>query len=439
MTEETKELKGPEISRKLFGGVLTYDGAGYYPGLELLNMVFGTNDEILPGKEKKEVKIIRSSHDFARRLVWDDNFHEHPMRKQVFVDEGKAEVALKHLLECLQLEIPSSTLKPKWTRAHFFPYTKSLIHWDARSRDSRKPNNINIERQYLRGGGALAFKVLRFDDNQERLNGIRIGFEALYGKEVTALDRLTTVLSEHGFKEKEGDAGVDRIEFKSVSVNDDLEETYRNGVSRILGHTDLPSVSRIRTLINWTGFWLILVEMQRAAKSIARPLPYILCDCCDGNHPQLRRGAQRCLKQILGLIENAVKHYVDSQSKQVKKADQRKIRGFFLATASTVKLLNAWKGRKHFTLGLDILETLVLAGCEKGGEIPFDRFLSEWLYEKCRIVVGRSAAEQSNLFTSLDSSIFEDNENELSNQMSAAGLVTQYSDATRMVSAGGLK
>jgi hypothetical protein len=64
--------------------------------------------------------------------------------------------------------------------------------------------------------------------------------------------------------------------------------------------------------------------------------------------------------------------------------------------------------------------------------------LSEWLYEKCRIVIGRSAAEKSNLLTSLDSSIFEDNENELSNQMSAAGLLTQYSDATRMVSAGGL-
>ena len=190
--------------------------------------------------------------------------------------------------------------------------------------------------------------------------------------------------------------------------------------------------------MNWTGFWLILVEMERAAKSLDRPTPYILCDCCDGNHPQLRRGAQRCLKQILGLIENAVEKYVTTQSKEVKKNDQLKIRGFFWATASTVKLLNAWKGRKHFTLGLDILETLVLAGCDKGKEIPFDRFLSEWLYARCRIVIGRSAAEKSNLLTSLDSSIFEDNENELSNQMSAAGLLTQYSDATRMVSAGGL-
>lgn len=434
----TEELKGPEISRQLFGGVLTYDGAGYYPGLELLNMVYGLKDEILPGKDKKEIKINLSSHDFARRLVWDSNFAVHPVRKQVFVDNGEAEEALKHLLECLQLEIPGSTLTPKWTRAHFFPYTKSLIHWDARSRDIRTPNKINIERQYLRGGGALAYKVLRLDPNQVRLNDIRVGFSLLYGKEVTALDRLTSVLSEHGFKVKQEERSTDRIEFESFSKNDELEETYRDGVRRILGHTDLPSVSRIRTLMNWTGFWLILVEMERAAKSLDRPTPYILCDCCDGNHPQLRRGAQRCLKQILGLIENAVEKYVATQSKEVKKNDQLKIRGFFWATASTIKLLNAWKGRKHFTLGLDILETLVLAGCDKGKEIPFDRFLSEWLYEKCRIVIGRSAAEKSNLLTSLDSSIFEDNENELSNQMSAAGLLTQYSDATRMVSAGGL-
>ena len=324
MTEEAKELKGPEISRKLFGGVLTYDGAGYYPGLELLNMIYGLKDEILPGKDKKEIKINLSSHDFARRLVWDNNFAvDHPMREKVFVDNGEAEEAIRHLLECLQLEIPSSTQTPKWNRAHFFPYTKSLIHWDARSRDKRNPNKINFERKYLRGGGALAFKVLRMDQNQARLNDIRKGFAALYGKEVTALDRLTSVLSEHGFKD---DTGIDTIELKSVSENDELEETYRNGVRRILGHTNLPSVSRIRTLMNWTGFCLILVEMERAAKSLARPLPYILCDCCDGNHRQLRRGAQRCLKQILRIIENAVESYVGSQAGQVKKADQLKMR-----------------------------------------------------------------------------------------------------------------
>ncbi|GAA5119379.1 hypothetical protein GCM10023212_11450 [Luteolibacter yonseiensis] len=142
----------------------------------------------------------------------------------------------------------------------------------------------------------------------------------------------------------------------------------------------------------------------------------------------------------MGLIEDAVHDHAKSLSaSNIPKRHFQNIRGFFWATAATIKLLNSWKGRKHFTLGLDILEALVLAGCESGSEVPYDVFLDEWLYGRCGIVIGRNGADASDLLTTLDSSIFEDNENELATQMTAAGLLTQYSDATRMVSTGGLK
>ena len=112
--------------------------------------------------------------------------------------------------------------------------------------------------------------------------------------------------------------------------------------------------------------------------------------------------------------------------------------GFFGATAATVKLLNAWGGRRHFTLGLDMLETLVLAGIRSRGEKSFEWFLDYWLYERCGLVVGRRAAERARLLDTFDASIFEDNESQLQNQMAAAGLLKQYSDATRMVGAEGI-
>ena len=64
-----RRARGPEISRKIFGGVLDYDGAGYYPGLELLNFVFGTDeDELLPTKDPVEFR--RRAQGSAAAAIW---------------------------------------------------------------------------------------------------------------------------------------------------------------------------------------------------------------------------------------------------------------------------------------------------------------------------------------------------------------------------------
>lgn len=424
---------GPDVSRNLFGGVFEFDGAGHYPGIELLNMIVGAQ-----GKTKfppgDTVRITRTAHDFARRLVWDDDFANHPKRRSVFVDEA-TEDAIRRLMECLQLEIQSSNKRPSWGRAHFFPYSKSLIHWDARER-SLKKNKISIERIYLRGGGALAYKVLRLDPNLERLERCRSGFDTLFADTNSPLERLVNVLSEHGAKDE--DPNIDEIEETSSVRNDTIDELYRDGVVRIVEHFELSSVSRIKALMNWTGFWLILAQHQRAAEYIDEPPPFLVVDC-SGLHPQLRRSSQRSLKDAQALIVQAVDENVIKCNGMLAKASRNRIRSFFWATAATIKLLNSWRGRRHFTLGLDILETLVLAATKEKGELTFDQFVDDWLYRNCRLVVGRNAADQSGLLASFDASIFEDNENQLASQMEAAGLLTQYSDATRMVSTGGLQ
>lgn len=429
----TQIFMGTDISRNLFGGVLEFDGAGHYPGLELLNIITGTEgkNKFPPGET---VRITRTAHDFARRLVWDEKFDSHPKRQNVFVDEA-TEDAIRRLMECLQLEIPSSNKRPSWARAHFFPYSKSLIHWDARQRPLNT-NKISIERIYLRGGGALAYRVLRLDPNLDRLERCKVGFETLFADNKSPLERLVNVLAGHGAKDEI--PNVDAIEKNSCVRNDKLDDLYRDGVARIVEHIELSSVSRVKALMNWTGFWLILAQHQRAAQSINEPAPYLVVDC-SGLHPQLRRSSQRSLKDAQALIVHAVDEHVKNANGSLPKASRNRMRGFFWATAATVKLLNAWRGRRHFTLGLDILETLVLAATSGKSELTFDHFVDEWLYRNCRLVVGRNAAEQSGLLASFDASIFEDNENHLATQMEAAGLLTQYSDATRMVNTGGLQ
>ncbi|MEO9651654.1 MAG: hypothetical protein ABJ360_17385 [Roseobacter sp.] len=424
--QDRKPRKATEVSRELFGGVLDFDAAGYYPGLELLNLVFcGPSGDPLP--EGDVVMVTRRSHDFGRRLVWDDGFKDDPRRHNVLLDDYNAEVTLRELLRCLQLEIPSGAKNPKWSRAHFFPYTPSLIHWDATLR-SRKKDPISIERIYLRGGGALAFKILRVDPDSKRLERNRKGFKALYA--ATSESPLEVLADFINGQSKSDEQPVrDEIEKTSHANLDDFENIFRDGILTILEQQSVTSVAKVRAVIGWTALWLVLMQNRRARKSLCLPDSPIVCDCGAGS-PQLRRVSQRCLQDALGNVVNAV----EKAEPSISSPQRNKVRSFFWATAAALGFLNAWRGRKHFTFSVDALEMIVLATIPTGQEMPFERFVTEVLYERLGIAVGRGAAEASGLVNSIDASIFEENEAQLALQMIAAGLVTQYSDATRMVS-----
>jgi|GEM_PF-2610580 len=416
-------LKGPDVSRKLFGGVLDFDAAGHYPGLELLNLIYCSESTvILPSDET--VKIKRRSHDFARKLVWDPDFENDVRRHNVLLDDRHAEETLRELFRCLQLEIPSGAKEPKWSRAHFFPYTPSLIHWDARERNSQ----IRIERLYLRGGGSLVFKILRLDHDTERLRKIREGFANLYERSIDSpLEMLSSFVNTQSYEDSSGN--VDEIEKSSCPINDPFLDIYRDGILTLLQQSQATSVSKVRAVMGWTGLWLVLMQNKFARAALDLKDSVIICDCGAGS-PQLRRASQRCLQEILNNILSAVK----TIEPRLPNAQRNKIRSFFWATAAANGVLNAWRGRKHFTLSVDALEMIVLATIPSGTEMPFERFVHDILFERLGIAVGRGAAEASGLIQSLDASIFEENEAQLALQMIAAGLVTQYSDATRMVS-----
>jgi hypothetical protein len=297
-----------------------------------------------------------------------------------------------------------------------------------------RTGKLLIERRYFRGGGAYAFHVLRKDTDQDRLKRCRYGFETLYsGETKSPLDKLASVLLGAGTVDTS--PRKDEIEQTSRLRGDDLEDLYRNGIVSILEHTELSSVSRVKALINWTAFWLVHLQHCRSAEFLGKKRGFIICDCGAGR-PQLRRASQRCLKDMQALILEAVDKAVADKPAQMSKQQRNKIRSFFWATAASIKMLNAWTGRRHFTLGLSILETLVLASTQPRSEISFETFVDDWLFGKYNLVTGKRSAEKSGLLSVFDASVFEDNEASLAMHMQAAGLLTQYSDATRMVSAG---
>lgn len=421
-------VSAPDITKKLFGGVLDVDGAGHYPGLELINLVVCCAEGILPQTDK--VHIRRTAHDFARQLVTDSLDNE--KRDAVLLDTHTAH-AVAHLLRCLELDKPNLVKAKGWERTHFFPYTRSLVHWDARKARSADAG-VQLERRYLRGAGAYAFAVLRKDTDQERLARTRSGFAALYPQNTrSALDLLAATLRKRG--KTDAEPSLDQVEAESKLLNDEWEELFRDGIHNIVGHEALPAVQRVWAVMNWTSIWLILAEAGRAM-SLASRAPLAVVVDCSGAHPQLRRAAQRCLKDCTAVIEHVSRHEGMRQGK-LSAQQLGKIRGFFGNTAAAGGLLNAWKGRRHFTLGLKAIEALVLASLRPGGEMEYEVFLTEWLFLRCRIVAGREGASRAGMLSAFDGTIFEENERSLAAQMRSAGMLRVFSDATRMVSSGG--
>lgn len=423
-------IKAPEITKMLYGAVLNIDGAGQYPGLELINFVMNApgNHGILPADEN--VKLRRIAHDFARRLSRDDSLDE-AAKRDVLIDEH-SERAIVKLLRCLELETPNAIKAQSWLRTHFFPYTRALIHWDARTRKNNK--RVSLERLYLRGGGAYAFKVLRLDENKKRLEKIRIGFLSLYPNGAQSpLDLLASTLERKG--RSDDVPNIDEVEAESRLIGDHWEDLYRDSVLNILSHVDTSTVDRVRAIVTWTGIWLALMMSGRTASNLAAPNHALIFDCA-GTNQQLRRASQRSYRLQISRIELIANQTAASAGSALSPSQTGQIRGFYGNTIISCGLGNAWKGRRHFILRLNAIKTLVMAALTKGEEIEFERFVTEWLFNKCRIAIGRHAAAELNLLDDLDATIFEENEMSLADQLNSAGLLKIYSDATRMVSIG---
>jgi hypothetical protein len=425
-------ISATDITKRLFGGVFDVDGAGHYPGLELINLVVCCADGTLPAGGK--VRVHRVAHDFARKLITEQL--DEGKRTAVLLDDHSA-VAVGHLLRCLELEVPNVVKTKGWERTHFFPYTRSLVHWDARKARGTDANaDVQLERRYLRGAGAYAFSVLRNDPDAARLEATRQGFDTLYPREATSpLEQLAATLRRNGLVDPVDAPSIDQVEAESRVRNDSWDDLYRDGMRNILSHVSLPTVQRVKAVMNWTSIWLALMEGARALEALGNRPMVVVVDCA-GSHPQLRRAAQRCLKAIVGSIEQ-VANDAAREMGQLSGQQLGKIRGFFGNTAAAGGLLNGWKGRRHFTLRLPAIEAMVLAGVRAGHEIEYEAFLTQWLFERCHIVAGRASASKAGMLMEFDGTIFEENERRLAEQMSSAGMLKVFSDATRMVSPGG--
>ena len=106
---------------------------------------------------------------------------------------------------------------------------------------------------------------------------------------------------------------------------------------------------------------------------------------------------------------------------------------FYIATMADVGALNQNSRSGFYTLKLSLLETIVHATVDADDAIPFESFCTDILFSKLGMLVDPSSGQRAQLTIWVDNEDLESNKKGLADRLEALGLITSFSDATRMV------
>lgn len=432
------------VSREVFGAVLVPQGRGYYVTLELLALAWGTSQTelgVLPAySESEPLTVRRRGHDFARRWMAGNSDDITEDDTKYVAGEGAQEV-LRALLASLRVPIPNRRSLPGWGGQHLYPYVGELVHYDAVPRGkSRRPS---IEMVHYRGGGGLAHKMLRTDDDPDRLARNRRGIANLVADSEGPLGKLATACTAHdGARPKDFE---DTREQETQVHLSEWVELLRTGVANITGRPGMARAKRVELLMHFVPFCIARHQLDLASATLDEDKFTFPVAQVTRTSP-VRAVSRKEFDRARGVIDRALRQSaadlqaalpideVDAfQNAAMKRTWRNNIVGFFSATMATAGCLNAHSGSRHVTLRLPLLEALVCASLAPGEEIEFDAFCVDILAGRLGLVADRRSASAVGLTARVDAGEFLENEAQLAQDLGGLGMLREYSDATRLV------
>ncbi|WP_433274653.1 hypothetical protein ACQPZA_26060 [Pseudonocardia xinjiangensis] len=435
------------IVTSCFGGSLYQQGRGYYVALELFAILRGHQIAGTPLLADGEAirPFFRTSHDYARRIATDSGDLTNEDREKV--DEAAID-SLRALFSSIAVEIPGRRKAPEWFNLHLYPYVGELIHYDAvRSRGARRPQ---IERYTYRGGGVVAHEILRRDPDRARLERTRFGLASLVGDSGSALGRIASALHHHdAATEKDAFSGGVEAQVDLDGHQTDWIELLRAGVCNIVSRELAPTARRIEHLMHWVPYCIARHQLDLASLLLDRPPMTFLVDFRDGSSA-IRTLSREGLEQARWTIVHALRAAAVGMQEEPDQEQQRSTikqllsggdswtngpRAFFTETLAAVGALNSSTGRRHFTLQLPLLESVVHALLKPGEEMQLDGFMTDHMFQRLRLVIDERSASQARLAESIDLADFRDNGSHAARALRALGLLSEFSDATQMVHA----
>jgi hypothetical protein len=444
-----------DLVKEVYGGSLYEQGRGYYPALELFALVWGIEeyDSAQLLEPVIDIRFWRRSHDFARRLLRDtDGFI-----RELAEDPGTPKPAnletltiLGDLLRGLLVPVPFRRRPPDWYAFHLFPFVGELVHYDSpeRRESPDEPKKVpHIERYSYRGGGTLAYELLRTDADSQRLSRTREHLRSLVEPSNSALGRIVSLLHKADHCQPPSETKDDTVIPHSPERDTKWVEELRSGVDNILC-SGAPVARQIDQLCHWIAFALASHQCELAHRQLKREINPIPVDVSVGG--SLRRESRRRFdlnRRAIweALISKAGEKAVPSQGTDkeafAKLADDgysnwnSNVEGFYSGTLAVVGALSSNFGQRHYTLRPGLLEAIVAATIPEFEEIPFTDFCTEILWKRLGMVVDERSARAADLPAWVDASVFVENARGLEDTLHSGGLMVSLSDATRLVGA----
>lgn len=433
-----------EVAKDLFGANLAEQGRGFYVALELFALLRGSLDdqgEVLRPSDGEPLHVRLRSHDFARRLAGTDVPPPEEAIERAFDQETRQVVS--SLVESLTVPVPGRIKAATFKQRALYPYVGELIHYDAVDRRGR----ILIERYTSRGAGGLAHRILRDDPDRARHARVREGAARLVGDSGSSLGRLMNTLATHdAAAPKEAWTDVEEAQADTKEALDPRWcEHLRNGVDRIL-RSNLAQARRVERLMHWIPYCIARHQALLAARELAEPSSDVPVDLRDRASP-LRSQARAVFDRQVLLVGQALSRRAYRIAELEQPGERRDEllalgdsgawktwTGFHSQTLAACGAINAPKGQRHYTAKLPFLEALIGATVDPDGALPIGEFCRA-LYERYQLVVDRTAADSAGLLDIIDAHEFEANERALVARVRDLGLLTEYSDQTRLVRA----
>ena len=256
---------------------------------------------------------------------------------------------------------------------------------------------------------------------------------------------LARALTAHDAAQPEADA-EDRVEADSQVFDSPWVEALRAGVHRILRRRDITDSKRVEAFMHWAPYCIArhqqhlayaVLDPESAGRPPAgSPAGASVVDCQTEPGP-IRELARRHLTESLNAIYRALERRAEAEfadeSATLLGGSQKWREGprtFFATTCFAVGAVSAPTGLRHFNLGAELLEAIVLATVE--GQQPFESFCTDVLHDQLHLVADHRAAQLAGLYE-VDQTRFERNGEALAQSLLELGLLERYSDMTRMV------
>ena len=440
-----------------FGTALSDIGRGYFVTLELLAIlrgVFELGDHSASGILSapplgQPVRYLRRSHDFARRMPTQPEDLLRADELQA-LEGSDTRATLAALVDALTVPFPGRRGRQPFKQRLLYPYVGELIHYDAVDRRG----NVSLERYTFRGAGGLAYKMLARDMDRDRLARSEAGLLKLVSDSGSALGRLASALQSHDLVPSPGGALFDDERAGNAEPRPEgmrWSVALCDGVANIVGRDALTRAKRIELLMHWVPYCIARYQLDVATTVLKRTPVEIPVDLRSGPNT-IRRASQELLQRVPATIGQALALIAEKLADAADGADSaafhqiaddalgakthlKSARAFFTSTLWTVGALNAPAGTRHFTLRLSLLEAIVAAGIPPNEDMPFTDFCGDVLFGRYGLLVDQGAARRSAVADAIDTAEFEENGEILARRLSSLGLLTEYSDATRIVHA----